>query len=390
MATEFNSVYTDPGKQSTSLVNGLFIANSIGSLLESGYAGAFVWDLRNGWYPQTAENNSNLLYGWRTAATTACWEINNSDPPYTGPNIAYPSYYALQLASKIVAGGGEVVSATSNYGDLDVYAVKESNGHLELLVINTNPAASLSDQFNLAGFQPSGSAQVWQYGEAQDTAQSQSANGSSALANFSAALNLSGADFSYTFPAYSMTVLDLAPALVLSGPSTVAVGNSQQLTFSGACALSLSDVAASGATIDTVALSVIAGTLNLNLSGGAAIAAGTNNTSTVTLSGTVAQLNAALGTFIYTAPAIGSSDTLTAIATDGGNSSMPLRTTINFQVLSTVTALTASPLTITYGQSVKLSATVSSTPTPNEGIVTFLNGTTTLGTARRSAMASRR
>ena len=39
MATEFNSVYTNPGKQSTSLVNGLFIANSIGSLLDSGYSG---------------------------------------------------------------------------------------------------------------------------------------------------------------------------------------------------------------------------------------------------------------------------------------------------------------------------------------------------------------
>ena len=49
MATEFNSVYTNPGKQSTSLVNGLFVANSIGSLLDSGYVGGMVWDLRNGW-----------------------------------------------------------------------------------------------------------------------------------------------------------------------------------------------------------------------------------------------------------------------------------------------------------------------------------------------------
>src|SRR5581483_8715226 len=33
----------------------------------------------------------------------------------------------------------------------------------------------------------------------------------SALASFGATLSLSGADFSYTFPAYSMTVLDLQP-----------------------------------------------------------------------------------------------------------------------------------------------------------------------------------
>ena len=49
----------------------------------------------------------------------------------------------------------------------------EANGHLDLLVINKNPDASLTEQFNLTGFTPSGQAQVWQYGEAQDYAQSQ-------------------------------------------------------------------------------------------------------------------------------------------------------------------------------------------------------------------------
>ncbi len=45
MATEFNSNYGTPGKQMGSLVNGLFIADSIGSLLDSGYTGGLVWDL---------------------------------------------------------------------------------------------------------------------------------------------------------------------------------------------------------------------------------------------------------------------------------------------------------------------------------------------------------
>ena len=104
------------------------------------------------------------------------------------------------------------MSAASNYGELDVYAVKEPSGDLALLVINVNPAASLTEQFNLTGFQPGGPAQVWQYGETQDTAQRQSSSGASALANSSASLGLSGSNFSYTFPAYSMTVLDLTPA----------------------------------------------------------------------------------------------------------------------------------------------------------------------------------
>jgi hypothetical protein len=49
LATEFNSVVAqDPGKQTTSLVNGLFIADSIGSLLDSGYAGGCAPRRREG------------------------------------------------------------------------------------------------------------------------------------------------------------------------------------------------------------------------------------------------------------------------------------------------------------------------------------------------------
>ena len=136
--------------------------------------------------------------------------------PATGAYIAYPSYYALQLASKIAAAGGQVVSATSSYSDLKVYAVKEANGDLGLLVINTNPAAAMTDQFNMTGFQPGGPAQVWQYGKAQDTAQSLTTNGASSLANSSTTLNLNGSSFSYSFPAYSMTVLDVKAAPVLT------------------------------------------------------------------------------------------------------------------------------------------------------------------------------
>ncbi len=222
MATEFNSVYSDPGKQSTSLVNGLFIADSIGSLLDSGYTGGFVWDLRNGW--STTGNNSPTLYGWREGGDYGLLgDPNTSDPPSTGPYVPYPSYFAEQLASQIVQAGGEVVSASSNFEDLSAYAVMEANGQLELLVINKDPDAALNEQFSIQGFTPNGDAQLWQYGEAQDYAQSQTTNGSAALANFTTTLALNGSSFNYTFPAYSMTVLDLMPATVttatLTGPS---------------------------------------------------------------------------------------------------------------------------------------------------------------------------
>jgi hypothetical protein len=233
MATEFNSVYTNPGKQSTSLVNGLFIADSIGSLLDSGYTGGFVWDLRNGW--DTSQNNSSSLYGWRQGGDYGLLgDPNTSAPPSTGPYVPYPNYFAEQLASKIVLAGGQVVSASSNYQDLAIYSVLEANGHLELLVINKNPDADLNEQFTVQGFTPDTHAQAWQYGEAQDYAQSKTTDGSAALANFSTTVTPNGSSFNYTFPAYSMTVLDLSPAAVthfsVSAPASATAGSAFSFT----------------------------------------------------------------------------------------------------------------------------------------------------------------
>jgi hypothetical protein len=127
---------------------------------------------------------------------------------------------ALELASKMVHTGDTVVQATSDSADLATYAVMQQNGHLDLLVINKSPAGPINERFNIDGFTPSSGATAWQYGEAEDTAQSQSADGAASLTASQPALKLTvdttgqgtSAFFNMTFPAYSMTVLDLAPA----------------------------------------------------------------------------------------------------------------------------------------------------------------------------------
>ena len=209
LTTEFNSVNTNPGKQTTSLVNGLFIADSIGELMQTSYQGATVWDLRNSY--STSGNNSSSLYGWRDGGDYGLLGSPGTAPD-TGPYVPYPSYFAEELASEIIKTGGNVVQATSDDPNLAVYAVKEANGDLDLFVINKSAAGPVTGQFTLAGFQPDNQAQIWQYGEAQDTAQSQSPTGQSALANFTATLSLSGSTFNYAFPAYSMSVVELTPS----------------------------------------------------------------------------------------------------------------------------------------------------------------------------------
>jgi hypothetical protein len=210
LATEYNSVSYNPGKQTTSLVNGLFVADSIGSIMQTEYQGAIVWDLRNGWSP--GNNNSPSLYGWRQGGDYGLLGDGSGTPPATGTYVPYPTYFAEQLLSRMILGGKSVVSAASDDPNLSAYAVRMANGHLDLLLINKSPTDDLTGQVQITGFTPSTQAQVWQYGKTQDTAQSQTTDGHSALANFTATLTVSGSSFSYTFPAYSMTVLDLTPA----------------------------------------------------------------------------------------------------------------------------------------------------------------------------------
>ncbi len=126
--------------------------------------------------------------------------------------MPYPTYFAEELASKIIQAGGNVVQASSSDPNLTTYAVLEANGQLDLLVINKSATSALTGQFQLANYSPGTQATVWQYGEAQDTAQSESTTGASALANFTTNLTVSGSTFSYSFPAYSMTVLVLGKA----------------------------------------------------------------------------------------------------------------------------------------------------------------------------------
>ncbi len=209
LATEFNSVSYNPSNQTTSLVNGLWLADALGGLLQTEYNGGSFWDLRNGY--DTSHYNGNL-YGWRTGGDYGLLGSGSGQAPATGTYVPYPTYFAEQLLSKMVHTGDTVVQATTDDPTLTAYAVKQQNGHLDLLVINKNVSTNLTGQFNVAGFTPASQATVWQYGKAQDTAQSQTTDGHAALANFSQTLSSSGSGFTFLAPAYSMTVLDLAPA----------------------------------------------------------------------------------------------------------------------------------------------------------------------------------
>jgi hypothetical protein len=220
IATEYNSVYANPGKQSTGLVNGLFVADSIGMLLQTEYNGAHFWDLRNAW--ETKNNNSQSLYGWRQGGDFGLLGGGGAPAPSTGTYVAYPAYFALQLVSKMILGGGDVVVARSDAAHLAAYAVRQATGGPSLLVINKHATAVLTADIQIRGFQPDAAARVWQYGKAEDAAQSRTPDGEAALTETTVTLATTPKGFRFTFPSYSMSVIALPPAprpvVVARGP----------------------------------------------------------------------------------------------------------------------------------------------------------------------------
>jgi hypothetical protein len=197
--TENNSVYGNPGKQTTSLVNGLFMADSLGNLMKTEFNSFFWWDLRNG--QETGNNNSPLLYGWRNYGDYGI--ITYANP--AGPADRYPTFYIYKLLQHFARGGEKVVTTSSDYDLLGVYAVRDPVAHtLNLLVINKHPTATLNVNISIAGYSLGQPVDVYSYGIPQDEA-ARTGTGSADVAHRTTAL--SGKSFTFTPEPYSATVL---------------------------------------------------------------------------------------------------------------------------------------------------------------------------------------
>lgn len=240
VVTENNSVYAKPGKQTTSLVNGLYLADSVGNILQTQINGLVWWDLRNG--QENSNNNDASLYGWRAYGDYGIL----SSPSSFGSATAYegyPTYYALKLLSKFARGGDTVVKATSDSLLLSVFAAKRSDGSLALLVINKSPTNSQTATIALSGHLPATTAAVYSYGKPQDDAAKPGGNGATDLSTTS--MSIAGATFSATFASYSATVMVMGAA---SLPNTPSVNTPPAATVGQRVSLTLG----SGSTISSL------------------------------------------------------------------------------------------------------------------------------------------
>lgn len=200
--TEHNSVFSNPGKQSTSLVNGLFYADALGNLLKTEFNAMMWWDLRNG--QESGNNNSPSLYGWRRYGDYGI--VSGADP--ASPADRYPTFYVNKLLKYFARGGERVVQASSDYRSLGVYATRGTDQSLRLLVINKHPSAVVNAAFSIPGLTNGETARVYSYGIPQDEA-ARTGTGSADVQQSS--LTLTGSTLTFSPEPYSVHVIQFSP-----------------------------------------------------------------------------------------------------------------------------------------------------------------------------------
>jgi hypothetical protein len=183
----------------------------------------------------------------------------------------------------------------------------------------------------------------------------------------------------------SLTVNALAGP-VLSAPATGSLTENATLTFSTANSnlISFTDSAA-GTAKDTLTLSVSHGTLKLSRTTGLTFTTGKNNAASFTVTGTVANLNAALSGMVYTPTKnfAGADSLATKVADPNGQSATKTVALSVNAIAPTLTAPTTGTVakngTLTFSRSAIKIADVNAGTAVEQVVLTSTNGTLKLG-----------
>jgi alpha-L-arabinofuranosidase len=197
MVTETNSVSYNPGKQTTSLVNALFLADQMMTWFENGVTNVDWWAIHNSPFDGNADPS---LYGNYTfgdygvlsrGLTTAGGAV---EPPVNTP---FPSYFGIQMLSYLSHRAQDTMVKTTSSNDLvTVHSVRQQDGKINVMLINKDPGTSYSVTVLLSGASVHGWASVYRYGK-----DSTSITGSRK--------QVRGSSFTVTVNPYSLTTVKL-------------------------------------------------------------------------------------------------------------------------------------------------------------------------------------
>ncbi|NJN85325.1 MAG: tandem-95 repeat protein [Leptolyngbyaceae cyanobacterium SL_7_1] len=140
----------------------------------------------------------------------------------------------------------------------------------------------------------------------------------------------------------TINVSDINNAAVINSPANVSVNEDALFTFTGVNAIAIADPDDFGGNLE-VTLSVAQGDLTLNTTG-LSITGGSNGSNTITIRGTEAAINTALGSLTYQGdPNINGSDSLNIAVNDLGNTGSGGATSSNSAISITINPMNDAP-----------------------------------------------
>jgi len=166
---EIGGTYTNPGKQSWSITQGLYAGQVLGEMMNAGVSRLTWWIGFGGC--STSGNMSTSLYGWQDFGGYNIFSDGPDDAPDcpgAGPTgTMSPTARAFQLFSQMAVNGQTVLTATVTGDTTDVraYAATNPNG-TAVLLFNDNETTAQQVSVALLGKSSSSSVKVTTYDKA--------------------------------------------------------------------------------------------------------------------------------------------------------------------------------------------------------------------------------
>jgi hypothetical protein len=166
---EIGGPYSNPGKQSWSITQGLYAGQVLGEMMNDGVS-RLTWWIGFGNCNGTAGNDTTSVYGWQDFGAYNVFSdgAQDADCPGAGAfGTMSPTARAFQLFSQVALNGESVLTATVAGDTTDVRAyAATNNGGTALVLFNDNETASQPVVVTLTGKTTSSGVTVTTYDKA--------------------------------------------------------------------------------------------------------------------------------------------------------------------------------------------------------------------------------
>ena len=197
MVTETNSVSYNPGKQTTSLVNSLFLTDQVLTWLENGVTNVDWWAIHNSPFDGNVDPAlyGNYEFGDYGILSRGLTSTNGAVEP--AAETPLPPYYGLRMLSHLGhQARSQLLAASSSNALVSIHAVKQVNGKVHVLLLNKSPSEAFTVSVSLKRASFHGLARTFSYGKNDTSIQRGS-------------MRVQGSSFPIKVAPYSMTTVQL-------------------------------------------------------------------------------------------------------------------------------------------------------------------------------------